>query len=195
MGKGTKMKVYQLLSDSKNYSFFLEQDKNVDNTFFKKYWECKSFDLTTYEPVVFKLHPGDNRLKNYKMDLSSFDSGLIIFSEKAIEVLKDILEKYGQIVPIITDSKRKKFFGFYANKNTFDDSIINLNKSDFGQYEKGKVFRRVVLNNNYPKEDYIFTLADYPMCCFVTTKFKNLVKKHDLKGFDFSDHHEVLVED
>jgi hypothetical protein len=140
------------------------------------------------------LCAGDNGKKNYQMDIAR-TNGLIIFSEKAIDILKDILEQTGQIVPIITESKRKKFFGFYANKNIYDDSIINFEKSDYAQYEKGKVFRKIILNNQYPKNDYIFTLASYAMGCFVTEKFKEIVEKNDLKGFEFNEYTEIKVED
>lgn len=188
-------KVYRLKSDFKNNACFLEQYTNVDNRFIKKYWGWKNIDLSTYDPVVLKLSSGDNGRINYKMDMSSFGGGLIIFSEKAINILKPILEKYGQIVPIITESKRKKFFGFYANKNIYDDSIINLGQSDYSHSEKGKLFYKVVLNNQYPKNDYMFTLSNYQVEVFVTEKFKNLVGQHDLKGFDFTSVHEVSIED
>lgn len=51
-------------------------------------------------------------IKNYKKDIF-LKGGLIILSEKALKVLKPILEKKGQFVEVETDSKRKKFFGFY----------------------------------------------------------------------------------
>ena len=187
-------KVYQLKSDLENYSFFLEKYNNVDNMFLDKYWEWKEIDLNTYEPVKYELCSAGNGGKNYKFDIAR-TNGLIIFSERAINVLKDILEQTGQIVPIITESKRKKFFGFYANKNIYDDSIINFEKSDYAQYEKGKVFRKIVLNNKYPKDDYIFTLSFYAMGAFVTEKFQELVEKHDLQGFEFNQYTEVKVED
>ena len=187
-------KVYELQNDLENYAHFLETYEDVNNTFLDKYWKWKTIDLKTYEPVQYELLGSDTGKKNYQFDISR-TNGLIIFSEKAIEVLKEILEQNGQIVPIITPSKRKKFFGFYPNKNIYDDSIINLKKSDFAQYEKGKVFRRIVLNNQYPKNDYIFTLASYAMGCFVTEKFKEVVEKNDLKGFEFNEYTEIKVED
>ncbi|NCP98232.1 hypothetical protein GW796_00595 [archaeon] len=186
--------VYQLKSDLENYSHFLEIRENVDNMFIDKYWKWKDIELNTYEPVKYELCAGDNGKKNYKMDIST-SHGLIILSEKAVNVLKDILGKTGQIVPIVTKSKRKKFFGFYPNKNIYDDSIINFEKSDYAQYEKGKVFRNIVLNNKYPKDDYIFTLASYAMGSFVTEKFKELIEENDLKGFELNEYTEIKVED
>jgi hypothetical protein len=188
-------KVYKLKNDLENYAHFLEIRENVDNMFIDKYWRWKEIDLNTYEPVKYELCSGDNGKKNYKMDIAKTSMGLIIFSEKAINALKNILEKTGQIVPIITESKRKKFFGFYPNKNIYDDSIINFDKSEWRQAEKGKIFQKIVLNNQYPKNDYIFTLSSYAMGCFVTEKFKEIVEKNDLKGFEFNEYTEIKVED
>lgn len=186
-------KIYMLKSDSENYSFFLEQSSHIDNKFIKKYWGWKHINLESYEPVNYKLYSGDNGRKNYHMDISSYGNGLIIFSEKSIEILREILESSGQMVPIITESKRKKFLGFYANKNIYDDSIINLNKSEFNQYENGKLFYKIVLNK-CPENNFIFVLASEPTKVFVTEEFKNLVEKYNLQGFDFSEFTEIKIE-
>jgi len=80
-------------------------------------------------------------------------------------------------------------------KNIYDDSIINLDKSEYNQYEKGKVFHKIILNQSYPKDDYLFVLSSYAMGCFVTEKFKQIVEEHNLQGFDFSDYNEIKIED
>ncbi len=187
-------KIYKLKSDLENYSYFVEKYTHVDDAFIRKYWEWENIDLDTYQPVKYELDAAGNGKKNYQMDIAR-TNGLIIFSEKAINVLKDILEQTGQIVPIITESKRKKFFGFYANKNIYDDSIINFEKSDWRQAEKGKIIRKLVLKTNYPKDDYLFVLFDEPMTVLVTEKFKELVEKNDLQGFEFNEYTEIKVED
>lgn len=187
-------RVYKLHSDLENCAHFTERYKDVDNVFIKQYWEWKNIDLTSYIPVKYELCSAGNGVKNYRFDISR-TNGLIIFSEKAVNVLKDILEQTGQIVPIVTESKRKKFFGFYANKNIYYDSIINFEKSDWRQAEKGKIFSKVVLNNKYPKNDFLFVLLDEPMTVFVTDKFKQIVEENDLKGFEFNEYTEVKVED
>lgn len=187
-------KVYQLKSDLENCAHFHEVYENVKNMFIDKYWGWKSIDLTNYEPVKYELIPAGHGKKNYQFDIAR-TSGLIIFSEKAIDVLRGILEQNGQIVPVITESKRKKFFGFYANKNIYDDSIINFEKSEWRQAEKGKIISKIVLNNNYPQHDYIFVVESYAMGVFVTEKFKDLVEKNDLKGFELNEYTEIKVED
>jgi hypothetical protein len=183
-------KVYKLKTDSENYARFIEQRDNLDSSFTYKYWEWKHIDLETYQPVKLKLYRSDTGKKNFQTDIVTISGHLIILSEKAVNVLKDILDKTGQIIPVETESKRKKFYGFYPNKNVYDSSVINWNKSKWEDVEKDNIIRKsikkLVLNSNYPKDDYLFTLFDERMTVYVTDKFKELVEKNGLLGFDFS---------
>jgi hypothetical protein len=103
--------IYELKEDSKNYSVFYETYDSLDNIFIKKYWGWPSIDLDNYQPVKLKLYKSDDGKKNFQMDIG-IESSLIILSERAINVLKDILDQTGQIIPLDTESKRKKFYGF-----------------------------------------------------------------------------------
>lgn len=179
-------KVYELKQDTENYANFVEIRKKLEDSFSYQYFNWKNIDLNNYKPLIFKLYASDTGKKNFKTDISCISGGLFIFSESAIKLFKDIFEETGQIIPIETESKRKKFYGFYPNKKPYDGSIINFEKSIWRQAEKGKIISKLVLNNNYPKEEYLFTLNDEPMNAFVTEKFKELVEKNNLKGFDFS---------
>ena len=186
-------KIYKLREDTENYAHFIEQQDNVDKTFFNKYWEWKTIDLETYQPVKLKLYASDTGKKNFQTDIALINGNLLILSEKSVNILKNILEQTGQIIPVETESKKKKFYGFYPNKNVYDSSIINFEKSDWRQAEKGKVIYKLILNNKYPQNDHLFTLFDVRTSIYVTDKFKELVEKNDLKGFDFS--REILVSD
>lgn len=179
-------KVYELKQDTESYANFIEQRDNFQDAFHYKYWGLKNIDLKEFKPIKLKLYASDTGKKNYQTDISYISSGLFVFSESAIKVFKDIFEEAGQILPVETESKRKKFFGFYFNKKPYGGSIINFEKSVWRQAEKGKLISKLVLNNDYPKEEYLFTLWDHPSYCFVTEKFKELVEKNNLKGFDFS---------
>lgn len=198
MGRCTKgytmSKVYQLSSDYENYSIFLEKYTNIKNSFIYKYWEWETIELKNYDPVIFELHASGNGKKNYKMDVCTFVGGIVILSEKAVESLKEILKQSGQIIPIVTPSKRKKFYGFYPSRNVYDLSIVNLSKSSYTEAERGKIFYRIALNNKYPKDDYIFVLKEHAMRSFVTEKFKTVVEEAGLVGFDFSVGQEIIVD-
>lgn len=179
------MRIYELQENLEEYSGFYEVFETLDETFFNKYCYWKEIDLYKYQPVKFRLFRNYKGLKNFKKDIA-LKSGLMILSQKALEVFKPFIENKGQIIQIETDSKRKKFFGFYPNNCGYSLEIVNLKKTDWIQAEKGKMFYKFVFNNKYPKEDYLFTLNEALITIFVTEKFKDLVEKNDLKGLDFS---------
>lgn len=177
--------VYELWPDFEHHTSFLEQFDDVDNMFFRKYLDWKKVDIETYQPVILHNYRTQEGIKNFKMDITPSERGLIVLSERAVECLSDILEKTGQILPIATNSKRKKFYGFSPNKNVYDLSVINLEKSEWKQSVNGKLFHKVVFNSKYPKDDYIFTVYGGPLDIFVTDKFKELVEKNNLGGLSF----------
>lgn len=185
------IKVYKLKQDLENFAHFIDQWDKLEDSFSSQYWGLKTIDLNAFKPLKLKLYASDTGKKNYQTDISFITGGLFIFSEKAINIFKEILDKTGQIIPIETESKKKNFYGFFPNKNIYDDSIINLDKSVWRQAEKGKIITKLVLNHNYPQNDFLFTLCDSPSICLVTDKFKELVENHDLKGFDFSKEIEI----
>lgn len=53
------------------------------------------------------------------------------------------------------------------------------------------MFDKVVLNNFYFKNDYIFTIKEVGMRIYATDKFKELVEKNNLGGLSFDDVVEV----
>jgi hypothetical protein len=177
--------IYELKEDSKNYSVFYEIYDNLDNVFIKKYWGWQTIDLDDYQPVKFKLYKSDEGKKNFQMDIG-IESSLIILSERAVEVLKDILDKTGQIIPIETESIRKKFYGFYPNKNIYNSSVINLNKSKWKKVEKEKIMYKTIFNSDALKNDPLFVLSDDPLKVYVSEEFKEIVENNNLKGLDFS---------
>lgn len=185
-------KVYELRQDLENYTHFIDQWEKLEDSFSSQYWGLKTIDLNLFKPLKLKLYASDTGKKTYQNDISFVTGGLFIFSEKAISVFKEILKNTGQIIQLETESKKKKFCGFFPNKNIYTDVIINFDKSVWRQAEKGKIIKKLVLNNNYPRNDFLFTLYDSPSICLVTDKFKELVENHDLKGFDFSKEIEVI---
>lgn len=180
------IKVYELFCDYEKFSSFILEDEDLD--FYTKYWNWKHIDLKSYKPIKFKLYNSDKGKKNYQFDISQRDN-LLILSERAVEVLKPILQDKGQFIPIDTPSKRKKFVGFVPNKEVYSNYLADLDKSDWGENEKGKLFFKVVFKT-YPRDEYIFTVDGSALRIYATEKFKELLEKNNLKGLDF---HEVQV--
>lgn len=177
-------KLYKLYADSKNLSSFIQYETVLDSYFYIKYWNWKKVELESYQPIKLELRKSDNGKKNYQFDLT-VDNNLLVLSEKAVDVLKPILENKGLFLEIVTDSKRKKFIGFYPN-NVYSHDIANLDKSDWGQSDKGKIFFKMVFKT-YPEEEYIFAVDGSALNIYATEKFKQIVEENDLKGLFFEE--------
>lgn len=186
-----KLKVYKLQNVMKDYSFFIE----INYTDWKDSIHIKSieqkwrlFHLKNFKIPEFELHPSDTGKRNYRFDLSTSTGGFIIFSEKAIESLKDILEPRGQFLPVITPSKRKKYVGYYPTKPLIDgidlkkyEQMSELPMENFGVTDISKLHikKGVVL------DDYIICPELGKSCVLVTEKFRQRVEEAGLEGFDF----------
>lgn len=186
-----KLKVYKIQNVMKDYSFFIE----INYTDWKDSIHIKSieqkwrpFDLKNFKIPEFELHPSDTGKRNYRFDLSTSTGGFIIFSEKAIESLKDILEPRGQFLPVITPSKRKKYVGYYPTKPLIDG--VDLEKSEQMSEDLMKNFGVADISKLYIKkgvvlDDYIICPELGKSCVLVTEKFRQRVEEAGLEGFDF----------
>ena len=186
-----KIKVYRIQSFSKEYSSFIEKNEGsyMDSIQYKamhnQSW--KNFDLNKYEIPSFELCSSDTGKRNYKFDVSSSSRPFYIFSEKAVESLKYILEPRGQFLPIITPSKRKKYLGYYPTNPL--RNMINLEKSNINKEELENFGIREI-NNIHIKSDaiideYIICFSEARGCVLITEKFKKRVEEAGLEGFDF----------
>ena len=184
------MKIYILQSDFKNNSFFL-QDKTNDEGIKGISMDWKWNKPLNYKTASFKIYAGDNGKKNYKNDLSSETSPFYIISESTWNALKDILENRGVLLDIITESKQKRFYGYY-NTNMLPTGALNKELSDYTEYSNGLLVREPVLNKSSITDDFIFTIQESISHTFVTEKFKERVEQAGLKGFDFSDEVKVV---
>lgn len=186
-----KIKVYTIQSFSKTYSFFIENnDKEYMNSvqykaMHNQSWE--NFDLNKYEIPSFELCSSDTGKRNYKFDVSSSSSPFYIFSEKAVESLKDILESRGQFLPIITPSKRKKYLGYYPTnplKNMIDLEKSNIDKEDLENFGI-KEINNIHIKSGAIIDEYIICFSEDSGYVLVTENFRKRVEEADLEGFDF----------
>ena len=186
-----KLKVYKIQNVMIDYSFFIENN-NKGYMYFIQYkamhnqsWE--KFDLTKYEIPRFELCSSDTGKKNYKFDVSSASAPFYIFSEKAVESLKDILEPRGQFLPIITPSKRKRYLGYYPTNPL--ENMIDLEKSNISEEELENFGIREIKNIHIKSgaiiDEYIICFSESRGCVLITEKFKKRVEEAGLEGFDF----------
>jgi len=141
------MKVYWLHANMEEFSIFLWKDKGggYDENFIIQTGRRDGQPFgTNYIPQEFTLERSDTGKLNYKMDISTFTSPFIIFSQKAITIFKETLEQTGEIVPIITASKQKSFFGFHPTLRV--KNCVNWEESTYTEYPNGKKqLRKIVL--------------------------------------------------
>ena len=179
------MNIFELGSDFENYSSFIEDYPKGCISIISRSIEQRwgAFD-DEFSPVTLKLQKSDNGQKNYNFDFSAALKPFLIFSEIAIEELHSLIVNHGQILPISSESKRKKFWGYYPINPIFN--CLDLTSSIYDQYEKGMVIQTpILLKERLPKSN-IFVINEDVSRIFVTEKFKEKVEKSGLLGFDFS---------
>lgn len=186
-----KYKVHKLQTYFNDYSCFLEKNYNhysnsiKHKALYEQNW--KPFDLNNFKVPEFELLPSDNNKRNYQFDISSPSSPFYIFSEKAVEALKDILEPRGQFLPIITPSKRKKYLGYYPTnplKNMIDLEKSNINKEELENFGIREI-NNIHIKSGAIIDEYIICFSEARGCVLITEKFKKRVEEAGLEGFDF----------
>lgn len=177
-------KIYLLKSILGNKSIFIHiQDNHIPISIQAMEQKWQPFS-ENYKPVKLKLYKSDEGKKNFQFDFCSFLAPFYIFSDKAVDVLGDILRKNGQILSVITESKRKRFWGYYPTNLIV--GCFDKNNSLFRAYEKGLVIDKVSLIASKVPDDDLFTIEEDISSTFVNENFKECVKKNKLYGFDFS---------
>ena len=137
-----------------------------------------------YQPIKLELRRNELGKKNYQFDFSGFLGPFLVFSESALTALADILEPRGQLLPVITESKRKKFFGYYPTNPL--SGCFDKEKSIYDEWPNGLMIRKLFLIAENITDEYLFSIEESISGVFVTDKFKQRVEDANLLGFDFS---------
>ena len=177
--------IYRLMSDAGSYSSFIQdydpkQEESIMARAVRQRWQ----PFSDYQPIKLKLRSSDSGEKNYKFDVSSALYPFYVFSEGALAALGNFISDQGQILPVTTDSKRKKFFGFYPTRTA--SGCLDMERSKYRKYENGLMVEKPVLIHGNLPDDPLFTIGE-DRRVFVTSDFKKIVEDNGLLGFDFSD--------
>lgn len=179
------MKIYKLKSDTVNYSIFIEETSEGQDSIMQlsvqNRWEPFA---SKYNPITLSLSQSDTGKKNYQFDICSFLSPFFIFSEAALEKLGDILLPRGEVLPVITKSKKKVFYGFYPTNKL--SGGFDKHNSIYEEYPNGLMIRECVLIENKISDEYLFSIDEDVSSIFVTEKFRQRINDAELSGFDFS---------
>lgn len=168
-----------------NFCLFIEEYPKTEETIVDKIMDqqWKSF-YSNEKPVVLKQCRSDTGKKNFQFDFSSMLSPFFVFSETAINALEDILLPRGQVLPVITESKKKKFLGYYPTNPL--SGCFDKEKSKYREAERGLIVERPVLIAKNISDEYLFSIEESIRWVFVTDKFKQRVEEAGLLAFDFS---------
>ncbi|EEI47597.1 TPA: hypothetical protein ACSEXO_003548 [Proteus mirabilis] len=177
--------VYYLKSDMVNYCSFIQNYPDGEESIMGRSrdqgWRRFGND---YTEISLELRSNDFGKKNYQFDFSSALSPFFVFSESGANHLFDILNPRGQFLGVRTASKRKKFIGYYPT-NVLSE-CVDKEKSIYTEYPKGFMFEKLILVKNNITDEYLFSINENISGVFVTDKFRKLVEKIGLLGFDFS---------
>ena len=181
-----KIKLYRILENTKNYSSFLQLSDSLGESIkiksmHEQNW--KPFDMKKFQIPEFELNSSDTGKRNFQHDISTHESPFYIFSENAVEALKDILEPRGQFLPIKTPSKRKKFIGYYPTNVI--NGLVDLQKSGNDDLDRPFTTKNLFFKKEVIFDDYLFCIGESRGCVLITEKFKKRVEDAGLKGFDF----------
>lgn len=182
-----KIKLFKIRSNTKDYASFLQKNYTTyyESIKYKALHEQKwqPFDIEKYIIPEFEILTSDTGKRNFQFDFSSHPSPFYIFSENAVEALKDILEPRGQFLPIKTPSKRKKFIGYYPTNAI--KGLVDLEKS--GIYDLSLNFEtdNLKFRENIAIDEYMFCISESRNCILFTEKFKERVEETKLNSFSF----------
>lgn len=178
-------KIYLLRSTSKETCSFIQEypegERSIIGRSMIQKWKPFGFD---YQAITLELRRSDNGKKNYQFDFSGALNPFFVVSDVALEYLGDIFNSRGEILPVITGSKRKSFFGYYPT-----NALVNCFDKERSVYRvavNGPIIEKPVLKLKNITDEYMFSIEEDISRVFVTDKFKKRVEDAGLVGFDFS---------
>ena len=178
-------KIYLLESALRDNCAFIqdypEEEEGIKGRAMDQRWKPFGDD---YQPIKLELVRNDFGKKNYRFDLSSALNPFLVFSESALTALADILEPRGQLLPVITESKRKKFYGYYPTNPL--SGCFDKEKSVYEEWTNGLKIEKTFLIAKNITDEYLFSIEESISRVFVTDRFKQRVEDANLLGFDFS---------
>lgn len=172
------MKIYELLP-SYNNTMSINTDDNIEyDPFLEEDFDGSSKQANWTPVKVVTLSRKHNNDFPYLMP------GLPIISEKAKNVIQDLVEFDVEFLPLL----HSEFILFAMNVINIMD-CVDWNRSERRKYSDGSLghITKLVLDFEKIPDRHIFKIKEMASTkVFVTESFKNLIEKNNLKGLDFS---------
>lgn len=137
---------------------------------------------TNWKPIELKFISKGRK----KGDCPDLIIHLPVFSEKAINILNDLINDRVEYLPFICSGK-EKYQGINVLKAV---DCIDYDNSKVVRFRDGKImaFEKYVFKKDKLKDSHIFKIPDINnSAVFVSQKFVNRVKEAGLEGFEFTE--------
>lgn len=118
-------------------------------------------------------------------DVSSWAPHVLVFSQKAYDLLPNHLTEYGEMLPVNIESNNYYMFNMM---HMLDDSIIDQDKSKKAIFEGAEVgISNLTFKNNLINDDILIFTLPYVggTTIFCGDKFKNLIEELKITGITF----------
>ena len=158
-------------------------------------------ELNHWNPPHIREHMEKGRSLKIGDNHSSWGTGQTYFiSQNMIEKMGDILEDYGVCFPIDVDDRNDCLYRYWVTKeldclDREKSELMITNNPVLG--ERISIHKLTVIENSYDGSMIFRVKDDNSNVHFVTSEFIDIVKKHNLKGFefrrDFWDNKPILV--
>jgi hypothetical protein len=159
------------------------QDLTNSGDAWKKYlWAFNGEShIKTWKPLATGFSPHTS--ERPRGDVSSLNSTLLVLTRKAINVLQDVINETGELLPLICDEEPLWAF----NVTNVLEGALDLEQSSYKQFDTGHLYgiKKYVFKEDVVADQYIFRESKINGQLFVTDRFRNIVEDAGLLGFEF----------
>lgn len=140
-------------------------------------------------PLELKFLKEDQGEKlNKKCDSPALLCGFIIFNQRAVDVLKDLMGDAVEILDVNVKDADDKYYAI----NVIDvGDYLDYDKSEFDYFpgtNEIALIEKYAFNPEMIKNKHIFKISLFPgTFIFVSDEYRNAVRKAKLKGFSFTE--------
>jgi len=157
----------------------------------KKYFQQLFFGLLDviddWKPPKLITMKEDRRIKYFDGDMNTWRGSSYIISQNMIDKIGGILDKYGIFLPLEVVDRKEKLYRYWVT-NELECLDKEKSKIDRSWNNNHLSINKLIINENKYDGSMIFRIKDKDYVdneYFVTEEFIELVKEHNLKGFQF----------
>jgi hypothetical protein len=175
------MKIYQLHEVFDRYQVL--KCLNPDDTRHIQDWFCGKAIGARWTPVSVEVLRDEIHKDRPSSDFPGFGAGKPTFSDRAVDVLKDLLVSNGELLPLDCKERTYRVFNVTRLVDALDEK-----HSEVERFSSGRIMNveRFAFYSDRVRDLTIFKIPQFPIGdIFVTDSFVERVKSNCLTGFAF----------